>query len=234
MRFTALATDYDGTLARHGTVSPETLAALRRLRESGRRLFLVTGREIEDLKLIFNQLDVFDQIIAENGAILYDALTQKIKCLHDPPPPQFAEELRKRGVPISVGHVIVASQEPFDTVILQVIKSLGLELEIIFNKGAVMVLPSGINKATGLAAALKKAGLTPAQTVGIGDAENDHALLKICGCGVAVSNAVPSLKEHAHLVTTASHGAGVTELIDRLIATGLEEIKSVQQHDLFD
>ena len=49
---------------------------------------------------------------------------------------------------------------------------------MIFNKGAVMILPSGVNKATGLAAALEELGLSPHNVVGVGDAENDHAFLE--------------------------------------------------------
>ena len=62
-----------------------------------------------------------------------------------------------------------------------------------FNKDAVMVLPAGVNKATGLDYALRKLGLSFHETVGIGDAENDHAFLQRCECAVAVSNAVPSI-----------------------------------------
>ena len=80
---------------------------------------------------------------------------------------------------------------------------MGLELQVIFNKGAVMVLPAGVNKATGLARALERSGLSPHNAVGIGDAENDHALLRLCGCGVAVANALPRLKEAADIVTRA-------------------------------
>jgi HAD superfamily hydrolase (TIGR01484 family) len=93
--------------------------------------------------------------------------------------------------------------------VLEVIKALGLELQVIFNKGAVMVLPSGTNKATGLKAALKEVGLKPEEVVGVGDAENDHAFLELCGCAVAVGNALPAVKDRAHLVTEATHGAGV-------------------------
>src|SRR5438067_12736811 len=89
------------------------------------------------------------------------------------------------------------------------------ELHVIFNKGSVMVLPSGVNKATGLTAALAELGLAPEHTVGVGDAENDHAFLSLCGCGAAVANALPALKEKADLVTRGARGAGVTELIGR-------------------
>lgn len=100
---------------------------------------------------------------------------------------------------------------------LKVIKKLGLELEIIFNKGAVMILPSGINKATGMAAALQDLGLSPHNVVGVGDAENDHAFLQACGCSAAVSNALPAVKNTADLVTRGARGKGVEELIGKLI-----------------
>ena len=80
-----------------------------------------------------------------------------------------------------------------------------------------MVLPWGVKKATGLKAGLKELGLFPEQVVGVGDAENDHALLDFCGLGVAVANAVPALKEHADWVTQGARGAGVVELIDKLL-----------------
>ena len=68
MRYLALATDYDGTLARHGQVDAPTLAALERLRATGHKLLLVTGREMDDLKRCFAELHLFDWVVAENGA----------------------------------------------------------------------------------------------------------------------------------------------------------------------
>jgi hydroxymethylpyrimidine pyrophosphatase-like HAD family hydrolase len=225
MRFKVFATDYDGTLAHHGKAEPATVAAVERVRATGRKTFLVTGRELPDLRLTFDRFDIFDVIVAENGALLYYPHTDEIQLLHDPPPPAFIDKLREAGVnPLSVGHVIVATMEPNDAIILRLIKEIGLELEIIFNKGAVMVLPTGVNKATGLKAALKECGFKPEETVGIGDAENDHAFLDYCGCGVAVSNALDSLKQHADLVTSGSHGHGVIELIERVIGTDLEDV----------
>jgi len=220
MRYPIFATDYDGTLAHHGAVDDATIAALLQLRESGRQTIMVTGREVEDLQTVFSRLDLFDLVVAENGALLYHPKTGKFEPLHAAPPEPFVRSLRKRGVsPLSVGHVIVATVEPYDTVILQVIKEHNLDLQIIFNKGAVMVLPSGVNKATGLAAALLQLNALPENVIGVGDAENDHAFLDFCGCGVAVSNALPALKEHVDVVTSRPHGEGVIELINRLVDT---------------
>jgi HAD superfamily hydrolase (TIGR01484 family) len=106
------------------------------------------------------------------------------------PPKKFVEELRRRGVEnISVGRSIVATWVPHETTVLDVIRDQGLEMQVIFNKGAVMVLPSGVNKASGLKAALDELRLSPHEVAGVGDAENDHAFLAICEAAVAVSNA---------------------------------------------
>jgi hydroxymethylpyrimidine pyrophosphatase-like HAD family hydrolase len=215
MYFLALATDYDGTIAHHGQVDEPTLEALERFKQTGRRLILVTGRHLPDLKRVFPPIDLFDLVVAENGALLYNPATQKERCLAPPPPPAFAEELRRRGVsPLEVGRVIVATWEPHETTVLDVIRQMGLELQIIFNKGAVMVLPANMNKAAGMKAALAELGLSAPNVVGVGDAENDHAFLLACGCSAAVANALPVLKEECDIQLENHHGAGVAELVE--------------------
>lgn len=222
MRYFALATDYDGTLASHGQVAVTTLKALQRYRQSGRRLIMVTGRELPDLKNVFLELEVFDLVVAENGALLYNPATREERSLAEPPPEPFVERLRASAIPFSVGRAIVATREPHHMVVLEVIKELGLELQVIFNKGAVMVLPSGVNKCTGLTVALNELSLSAHNVVGVGDAENDHAFLAGCELAVAVENALPMLKERADLVTKGARGAGVTELIDQILEDDLE------------
>lgn len=195
MYFMAVATDYDETIAHHGTVAADTLAALLQVKASGRKLLLVTGRELAELEQIFDQLDLFDRIVAENGALLYTPQTKTQRLLAEPPPAQFIERLKAYGVtPLSCGQVIVATREPQEMKVLEAIRNEGLELEIIFNRGAVMVLPSGINKASGLSAALKELGLSMHNVVGIGDGENDHLFLRSVGLGVAVANAPDAVK----------------------------------------
>ncbi len=85
-----------------------------------------------------------------------------------------------------------------------------------------MILPSGINKASGLRAALEIFGLLSGEVIGVRDAKNDHAFLEVCGLPVAVANALPSLKDKAALVTRHSAGAGVTELIDSALRGELD------------
>lgn len=233
MRYYVLAVDYDGTIAHQGRVTPETVAALQRLVDTGRRLVLVTGRELDELLEVFPEIGLFEWVVAENGALLYRPSNREEKILAEPPPSGFVRELHQRGVaPMSVGRVIVATWEPHQTTVLDVIRDQGLELQVIFNKGAVMILPAGVNKATGLTAALKQMNLSVHETVGIGDAENDHAFLNLCECSAAVANALDSLKQRVHLVLRGDHGIGVAELIDEIVTDDLlSRARQLSIHD---
>jgi HAD superfamily hydrolase (TIGR01484 family) len=218
MQYRALATDFDGTIAHDGIVDASTLAALDRVRDAGLCLLLVTGRELPDLFNTFEHVHVFDRVIAENGALMYTPSSGAIRQLAPAPPISLLNRLTNEGIPMSVGASIVATVEPHEHAVLAAIRDLGLEWHVVFNKGSVMVLPSGVTKATGLAPALEDLAVAPADTIAIGDAENDHAFLAMCGLKVAVSNALPALKDVADIVTVASRGEGVTELIDGLLA----------------
>ena len=218
MYIVCLASDYDGTLAHDGSVDQATVQALERLKRSGRKVLLVTGRELPDLIAVCPRLDLFDRVVAENGALLYDPTTKQERPLAPEPSPEFVARLRAEGVaPLSVGRAIVATWEPSEAAALAAIRGLGLELQIVFNKGAVMILPPGVNKASGLKAALEDLGLSEHNVVAVGDAENDHAFMQSAGFSVAVANALPAVKEEADFVTASSRGAGVVELIDLVL-----------------
>ncbi|HEX4769973.1 MAG TPA: HAD-IIB family hydrolase [Bryobacteraceae bacterium] len=227
MRYLALASDYDGTLAHDGVVDDDTIHALERLIHSGRKLILVTGRELPELESVFPRIDLCERVVAENGAVLYNPATREKRTLAERPPESFFDNLRRRGVKdLSVGDVIAATWHPYEEQVLEAIRDEGLELQIVFNKDAVMVLPSGTNKMSGLRCALEELKLSPHNVVGVGDAENDHIFLEGCECAVAVENAIPALKEKADFVTQNPRGAGVTELIEKLIQNDASDIGS--------
>ena len=220
LRWQAIAADYDGTVANEGRVAKDTLQMLQRVRESGRKIVLITGRELESLQSVFTQLDVFDLIVAENGALLYHPSTRDEKLLGKILPVAFVERLRQSGAhPLSVGRGIVATVRPYEAAVYGAIHDLGLDLQVIFNRESVMTLPVGVDKSTGFRAVLAELGLASASVVGFGDAENDLAFLSLCGFSVAVANAIPSLKERVHLVTSGEDGAGVVEVLQKLLTT---------------
>ena len=222
MTFECLATDYDGTIAHDGVVDDQTMDALRSARAAGLRLLLVTGRELTDLFNTFSGVEIFHRVVAENGAVLYEPVTKAVHLLAPAPPQPLLERLG--DIPLSVGHSIVATVEPHEHQVLAAIRDLELEWHVIFNKGAVMALPANVTKATGLIPALDALGISPERTVGVGDAENDQAFLRTCGLAVAVANALPSVKEIAHVVTTGARGAGVIELVGQLLDGRLDHL----------
>jgi hydroxymethylpyrimidine pyrophosphatase-like HAD family hydrolase len=233
MRYHLLATDYDGTIATDGRVTARTAAALQAVLATGRKLVLVTGRELDDLLEAHPDLTVFERVVAENGALLYRPATKERRRLADPPPPALLAALRRRGVaPLSQGEVIVATREPHESAVLEAIHELGLELQVIFNKGAVMILPAGVNKATGLTAALEELKISPHNVVGVGDAENDHSFLRLCERSAAVGGAVPAVRDAADLVLRGDAGAGVEELAAALVEHDLEASRSPDRQQL--
>ena len=243
MTYTVLASDYDGTLAKDGAVDDSTLYALERWRQAGRQLVLITGRKFEDLLQVCPCLPLFNWVVAENGAMLYEPATQREKLLGDRPSESFIQQLRERVHAaaaaqqervavsdemqqvqtqyslVSHGRIIVSTWEPHSTEAKALIEELGLDIQIILNKGAVMLLPTGVDKAAGIQAVARELETPLDAFVGVGDAENDLPFLQCCGYSVAVANALPDVKTQVSAVTQAERGAGVTELIEQLLSS---------------
>jgi hydroxymethylpyrimidine pyrophosphatase-like HAD family hydrolase len=232
MRFAAVAIDYDGTLAQEGSVHPSTVAALEQVVASGRKFILVTGRMLSELLPLFPQATLCARIVAENGAVLYRPSTKEQRLLTEPASPALTDVLRRKGViPLDVGASIIATVRPHEVPIMEAIRDLGLEHHVIFNRESVMVLPPGINKATGLAAALDELKLSSHEVVGIGDSENDHALFQASELAVAVASAVPTLRDAADWVTAQNNGAGTAEALLALVADDLAvQAKRLTRH----
>lgn len=226
MRYLALAADFDGVIARDGRASEVALSAIARLRLSGRRTILITGRRLEDLRQSCPNLSLFDYVVAENGGTIYNPRTREETALAKAPPAEFVERLKELGVdPIEVGRVIVATWQPHQNAVLRAIQETGLELHVVFNRSAVMILPTGVNKSTGLDFALRKLGLSSHEVVGVGDSENDHSFLARSECSATVANAVPAILERAALVSKGENGEGLAEIVDELIATDLSRLE---------
>jgi hydroxymethylpyrimidine pyrophosphatase-like HAD family hydrolase len=212
-----LATDYDGTFADDGQVSGAALAALGRWRSGGRRAVLVTGRRLPDLELVFDRLDLFDAVVAENGALL--RLAGETRRLAAPPPPALGDALRRHGVaPLAFGEVIVGADAKQEDLVREALADAGSDWAMILNKDSLMLLPPGVDKASGLAAALWALDARAGETLGVGDAENDLPFLAACGVAAAVANALPTVKSAANIVTRAPAGAGFVELVDGVLS----------------
>ena len=167
---------------------------------------------------MFPAVREFDRVVAENGALLWEPATERIAILAPPPPPALWRTLRAKHVrPLARGAIILATTDPHEPVLRRALRRLAPRFRIVRNRESLMVLPAGVDKASGLRWALADLGISAACTIAIGDGENDVSLLRAAGSGVAVANAVPRLRQRATWVTHAPAGAGVVELIGRLL-----------------
>jgi HAD superfamily hydrolase (TIGR01484 family) len=228
------ATDYDGTIAERNSVSASTARALERVRATGRKVLLVTGRMLPDLQRVCPEVErMFDAVVAENGALVYFPERREVRRLGDAPEPALIEALRRRGVRLDVGSAIIATDAPFAEAALAAIRETGVERTLVFNKDALMLLPGGVTKGTGLAAVLATLELSPHNMVGIGDAENDHAFLALSEFAVAVADAVPALRERADYVTRAPGPRGAVEFIEEhLLRDVVDIVPRLTRHHL--
>jgi HAD superfamily hydrolase (TIGR01484 family) len=229
-----LACDYDGTIAEHGRVSDATARALERVRESGRKVVLVTGRTLPDLRKVTPDCErMFDAIVAENGAVLYRPGTREVRTLGEPPEPALLKTLRRHGVKFALGMSSIHTTAAAAEAALAAIREAGVERTLVFNRASLMLLPGGVTKGFGLEAALTAMELSPHNTVGIGDAENDHAFLALCEFAVAVADAVPALRKRADYLTRAPGARGVIEFIEEHVLKDMTELsRRVARHQL--
>jgi hydroxymethylpyrimidine pyrophosphatase-like HAD family hydrolase len=212
-----IACDFDGTGAADGRMSPEVAAALGRARAKGYTTLLVTGRVLEEIQSMCEDHTLFDAIVAENGAVIWLCPSRRTICLGVPPPARFLGALRARGVPFHTGAVVVGTWERHAPEVLELIRRFGIDSQIIFNREALMLLPSGINKAVGVRRALEELGRSERNLVAFGDAENDIPLLVAAEVGVAVRGSVDGLLAQADERLSQPGGSGVAEFIHRIV-----------------
>jgi hydroxymethylpyrimidine pyrophosphatase-like HAD family hydrolase len=218
MKLKALALDYDGTIAEDGRMAPEVRSTIERARSTGLKVLIVTGRIIGDLRRVAGDLTFADAVVGENGAVISFPRSGRSSALHGPPPPAFLDGLRQRAVEFEIGETVVEADASAAPIALELIRRLELPLAILFNRGRMMVLPQAISKATGLAAALDAIRLSPHNVLAIGDAENDHELLRSAEVGVAVEWGSAALKSVADEVLPGKGPAAVAGFIDKLLA----------------
>jgi hydroxymethylpyrimidine pyrophosphatase-like HAD family hydrolase len=210
--FRAIAIDFDGTLTAGDRPSPQVLDAVARTRQDGRRVLLVTGRILAELREVFADVDEwFDSIVAENGAVVSGP--GGTRQLAAPVDARIARDLGRAGHRVRSGKVLLACSADADMDALAAIRRLGLDYQLVYNRSELMILPAGTTKGGGLAEALADLGLSPHSAVGIGDAENDHSLLESCELGVAVANAVDGLRSRADVVLDQPDGEGISAFL---------------------
>jgi len=217
MKLTAIALDYDGTIATDGVLDPAVRDAIAAARQHGLAVALVTGRQLDDLRQAAGDLTCFDVVVGENGAVLHFPASGRHQVIGHRPSEALLNELRRRGVPFSVGEVVVATDAAFAAQALAAVRRLEQPLILAFNRSSLMLLPQSVSKATGLRQALFALRLSVHNTIGIGDAENDHELLDACEVGAAVGWGSAALRAAADEIIEGDGPPAVAEYIRRVL-----------------
>ncbi|MGN6132436.1 MAG: HAD-IIB family hydrolase [Nocardioidaceae bacterium] len=217
--FRVVALDLDGTLTSSGALSPAAMAAVAGARADGLTVVLVTGRIRAELEAEFPGVgERFDALVVENGAVV--VVAGRSRALAPPPDLALTELLAARGVPFRLGDVLLAVDGTETGEVAAAIAELELDYQVVHNRAAAMVLPAGVTKGTGLAAALAELNLSPHNTVAVGDAENDLSMLQTAEVGAAVTNAVRTVRGHADLVLDGEDGDGVAGFLTGPLLAG--------------
>jgi hydroxymethylpyrimidine pyrophosphatase-like HAD family hydrolase len=220
VKLSAIALDYDGTVARGDVLDPSICGAIAAARTKGITVLLVTGRILDELRRVAGDLHFVDGVVAENGAVLHFPDSDHTSTLAPRISEGFIVELRRRGIPFGAGQCLVDADANEAPRLLEVIRALQLPLVLMFNAGRVMTMPQGISKATGLHAALDTLRLSPRNTVAIGDAENDHELLRLAEVGVAVEWGSAALRAAADIVLAGDGPPAVAAYVATLADIG--------------
>lgn len=217
MYFKIVAIDLDGTVAMHDKIEPDTWKVLRDIRKSGRSIIIVTGRRLDTIQQLGPLEDLCEAIIAENGAAVYIPSNQSVLLPFGHLSVDLVKKLSGLKIPLEKGMSIVATVEPHGQKVVEAISELGSAATIEYNKGAIMIIPPGATKGTGLMVALHELGYSPHNVIAFGDAENDRSLFEQAEIAVAVKNADDTIKNLADIELTEPNGKGVSEFLQSLM-----------------
>jgi len=176
---------------------------------------IATGRILSALREVCGNLDFVDGVVAENGAVV-SLPNGYTTMLAEAPPVSLLAKLNERDIEFKVGRCVVEMDAGLAETAMSLIRELELPLAITFNRGRMMLLPASISKSCGLQELLDILGQSVHNTVGIGDAENDHELLNVCEYGVAVEWGSQFLKEHADHVIPGQGPEAVGDYIKQI------------------
>jgi hydroxymethylpyrimidine pyrophosphatase-like HAD family hydrolase len=220
VKLSVIALDYDGTVARADALDPAVRAAIAAARTQGIVVLLVTGRILDELRRVAGDLHFVDGVVAENGAVIHFPASGRTSALAPSVPDSFLAQLRHGAIPLAAGQCLVDADANDAPRLLEVIRRLELPLVLMFNRGRVMISAQGVSKATGLQVMLETLRLSPRNTIAIGDAENDHELLRLAEVGVAVEWGSRALGAVADVVLPGAGPPAVADYLRTVTATG--------------
>ncbi len=218
VHLTVFACDFDGTLAEEGQVDDATWDALRAARMAGMMHILVTGRTLDSIIGSGPFRELFEAIVAENGAVVQLTRRNQVTLPFGALDARLLQQWHTMDLPLEWGLAIAATVKPHDEALLRTLRTSRACATVVYNRNAAMFLPPGATKGSGLLYALEELGYSAHNVLACGDAENDRSLFEVAELGVAVANATPDLRSAADVVLAEPAGAGVRKLLNDLLA----------------
>ncbi len=243
MKVRALVVDFDGTIA--GDQQPldnrEFISLLRRMRKSGVKIVLNTGRDLDytlGARGILRPADVklFDAIIAECGGAVWYPNEVAPRPLTRLTPPELAYEMRRVKVPseaIWTGLCAVMTRRAHVPKTRRAIANINarrrrdglpeMVIEESVNGNSTTYLPPGVNKGTALIHVVAEhLGIPPAEILGAGDGVNDIPFLSLCGAAIVPSNAHPHVKALGNAILPRGENvAGLVEVLRTVVRNSM-------------
>ena len=216
----ALAVDIDGTLADEDrTISLEAVAALRQVELSGVPVILASGNVLPIAFGLSQYLGFKGPVIAENGGIV--CWKQKVWVIGDPTVPRSAYKylLTKMDAPrlftdqwrqTEIG---LKGEVDFEKV-KRLLK--GKRVDVQTTGFAVHIMRKGMDKFVGVKKSCELLGIAVGQAAAFGDSDNDEMMVRECGFGIAVANALDGTKLAASYVAKEEDGDGIVEGLEWL------------------
>lgn len=268
MDYRLLVLDVDGTLLNdEGNISKRTLAALRKVQQTGVQIILASGRPLHGLWPIAKLLDLDKYggyILAYNGAQIVDAKTNETilsQTIEKEVFPFLEKEANKHGVAIftysenevltndasnpyilreaRINGMTVREEKPlaaaidFDPHKCILVNDdyneiVELETEFKMRLDGVMnvfrtepyfleVVPELIDKANALGVLFETLKIGAKSALVIGNGVADYSMIQMAGLGVAMGNAIDSVKRCADIVTETNNDDGIAHIVEEYI-----------------
>lgn len=148
----------------------------------------------------------------------YMSIYQPLYASTGTPCADFDERLHDPAFPVQKFNLHFSSPEARDRVRERLA---GAPLELAYMDEASLELsPVGVNKGTGLLTLAALLGVPREQTIALGDSDNDLAMLREAGLGVAMGNANPNARAAASARVADNDHGGVAEAIHRFLLGG--------------
>ena len=241
MGYKMVFSDMDGTLLWKGVrVSVENSAAIRKAVDKGVEFVICTGRGVFGVEKHLQELHLLGKkgyVICQNGAAVYDLRDMHLvlKRSFSPSVVQpIAERARALGLELfyyddrnfmiekltdEVKCLISGERKNLSALKRYVEKTAGDIFDLFYSSETYLELvKKGVSKGNALAATAQEANVPLAETIAIGDSDNDLSMILQAGLGVAMKNGEAHVKAAADYITERScEENGVAEVIEKFI-----------------